>query len=175
VRATERHPSPGPHNSLWYWGSILSPWRVSYNYALMRLARASPSLRLKNWLYRRMGIKLGAHVSVGLEATMDIFFPQLIEIGDDTIVGYNTTILCHEFLTEEWRTAPVRIGRRVTIGANCTILPGVTIADHTVVSAHSLVNRDVEGFVGGVPARPLRPAEPGPQAGAEASLQRDHG
>ncbi|HEV8358919.1 MAG TPA: acyltransferase, partial [Candidatus Thermoplasmatota archaeon] len=95
---------------------------------------------------------------VGLEATMDIFFPQLIEIGDDTIIGYNTTILCHEFLVAEWRTAPVRIGKRVTIGANCTILPGVTIADETVVSAHSLVNRDVAGFVGGVPARPLRVA-----------------
>lgn len=155
MRTLDRHPSPGPHNSLWYWNRILRPWRVSYNYALMRLARGSPSLRVKNWLYRRMGIKLGSHVSVGLEATMDIFFPQLIEIGDDSIIGFSTTILCHEFLVDGWRTAPVRIGKRVTIGANCTILPGVTIADGSVVSAHSLVNRDVAGFVGGVPARPL--------------------
>ena len=162
MRATERHPSPGPHNSLWYWSRILSPWRVSYNYALMCLARASPSLRAKNWLYRRMGCKIGAHVSVGLEATLDIFYPQLIDIGDDTIVGYATTILCHEFLHDEYRTAPVRIGKRVTIGANCTILPGVTIADGTVVSAHSLVNRDVTGFVGGVPARPLRSTDEEP-------------
>jgi heptaprenylglycerol acetyltransferase len=158
MRNTKRHASPGPHNSLWYWSSILSPWRVSYNYGLMRLARTSPSLRLKNWLYRRMGCRIGAHVSVGLEATFDIFFPELIEIDDDTIVGYNTTILCHEFLADEFRTAPVRIGKRVTIGANCTILPGVTIADHSIVSAHSLVNRDVNGFVGGVPARPLHTA-----------------
>jgi acetyltransferase-like isoleucine patch superfamily enzyme len=123
----------------------------------MRLARGSPSLRVKNWLYRRMGIRIGAHVSVGLEVTVDIFFPELIEVGDDSIIGFATTILCHEFLADEWRTAPVRIGRRVTIGANCTILPGVTIADGSVVSAHSLVNRDVSGFVGGVPARPLAP------------------
>jgi acetyltransferase-like isoleucine patch superfamily enzyme len=53
----------------------------------------------------------------------------------------------------------VRIGKRVTIGANCTILPGVTIADGSIVSAHSLVNRDVEGFVGGVPARPLKASQ----------------
>lgn len=155
MRVTQRFPSKGEHNSLWYWDQVLSPLRVSYNYALMRLARGSPSLRVKNWLYRRMGIHVGEHVSVGLEVTMDIFYPQLITIGDDSIIGFATTILCHEFLHGEHRTAPVRIGSRVTIGANCTILPGVTIADDAVVSAHSLVNRDVEGFVGGVPARPL--------------------
>jgi acetyltransferase-like isoleucine patch superfamily enzyme len=51
----------------------------------------------------------------------------------------------------------VVIGRDVVIGASCTILPGVVIGDGAVVSAHSLVNRDVAAgsFVGGVPARPL--------------------
>ncbi|MGQ0536069.1 MAG: acyltransferase [Methanobacteriota archaeon] len=155
MRRTVSRPSPGPENSLWHWNRILSPLRVAYNYVLMSLARVSPSLRAKNWLYRRMGCRIGANVAVGLEATFDVFYPELIEIGDDSIVGYNTTILCHEFLHDEYRTGPVRIGRRVTIGANCTILPGVTIADGSVVSAHSLVNADVEGFVGGVPARAL--------------------
>ncbi|MBI4393241.1 MAG: acyltransferase [Euryarchaeota archaeon] len=121
----------------------------------MSVARPSPSLRLKNWLYRRMGVKIGRHVSMGLETTLDIFYPQMIEIGDDSIVGFNTTILCHEFTVDEYRTGAVRIGKRVTIGANCTILPGVTIHDGSVVSAHSLVNSDVDGFYGGVPARPL--------------------
>ena len=128
---------------------------MTYNNILMRLARISPSLSLKLWLYRMMGIRVGSHVSIALEVTMDVFFPQLIEIGDNTIIGYNTTILCHEFLIKEYATGPVVIGRDVMVGANTTILPGVTIADGSVVSAHSLVNSDVEGFVGGVPARPL--------------------
>jgi len=121
----------------------------------MRLARISPSLSLKLWLYRMMGIRVGSNVSIALEVTMDVFFPQLIEIGDNTIIGFNTTILCHEFLIKEYVTGPVVIGRDVMVGANTTILPGITIADGSVVSAHSLVNSDVEGFVGGVPARPL--------------------
>ncbi len=121
----------------------------------MRLARISPSLSLKLWLYRMMGIRVGSNVSIALEVTMDVFFPQLIEIGDNTIIGYNTTILCHEFLIKEYVTGPVVIGRDVMVGANTTILPGITIANGSVVSAHSLVNSDVEGFVGGVPARPL--------------------
>jgi acetyltransferase-like isoleucine patch superfamily enzyme len=128
---------------------------VTYNNILMRLARVSPSLSLKLWLYRMMGIRVGSNVSIALEVTMDVLFPQLIEIGDNTIIGFNTTILCHEFLIKEYVTGPVVIGRDVMVGANTTILPGVTIADGSVVSAHSLVNSDIEGFVGGVPARPL--------------------
>jgi acetyltransferase-like isoleucine patch superfamily enzyme len=155
LRAT---PSPGEHNSLWYWTRAKHPARIALNYLLMKLARPMPSLRAKNWLYRRMGMKVGRNVSFGLETTVDIFWPELIEVGENTIVGYGTTLLGHEFLTRELRRGRVVIGKDVVIGANCTILPGVTIADGAVVSAGSLVNRDVEGFVGGVPARPLRSA-----------------
>ncbi|MCA1813527.1 MAG: acetyltransferase [Halobacteriales archaeon] len=155
MRRVTEHRSAGPHNSLWYWTKAVPVWRVARNYVLMRLARGSPSLRAKNWMYRRMGVAVGRSASVGLEVTLDIFFPELIELGDDCIVGYGTTILCHEFLHGVWRTGPVRVGHRATIGANCTLLAGIEVADDAVVSAHSLVNRDVDGFVGGVPARPL--------------------
>lgn len=127
----------------------------------MAIARVMPSFRVKNWLYRRMGMDVAKHASVGLEATMDVFYPELITLGEDVIVGYNTTILCHEFLVDEYRTGPVVIEDRATIGANTTILPGVTIGQGATVSAHSLVNGDVPagGFYGGVPARELRPGQ----------------
>lgn len=156
MRHLDTFSSKGPRNSLWYWEEIVSPFKVVFNYVCMSLARISPSLRLKNMLYSAMGIKVGEHVAVGLEVNMDVFFPELIEIGDNSIIGFNSTILCHEFLVEEYRLGRVIIGKNVTIGANTTILPGVTIADGCVVSAHSLVNSDVSGFVGGVPARPLK-------------------
>lgn len=151
--------SPGEHNSLWYWQETVPRRRVYLNYFLMRLARGSPSLGLKNWLYRRMGMKVGKNVSVGLEATMDIFFPELITIQDDAIIGFGATILCHEYLQREYRTGPVLIGRGAVVGAKSLVLPGVIVAPGAVVSAMSLVNSDVEGFVGGMPARPLRRRE----------------
>jgi acetyltransferase-like isoleucine patch superfamily enzyme len=156
MRNLKTYSSKGVHNSLWYWEDIVSPLKVAFNYICMSLARISPSLRLKILLYSAMGIKIGEHVSVGLEVNMDVFFPELIEIGENSIIGFNSTILCHEFLVGEYRIGNVVIGKNVTIGANTTILPGVTIADGSVVSAHSLVNADVSGFVGGVPARPLK-------------------
>jgi acetyltransferase-like isoleucine patch superfamily enzyme len=122
--------------------------------------RYCASFRVKNCLYRAIGIKVGKHVAAGMGVTMDIFFPQLLTIGDNTILGYNTVLLGHEFLTRELRTGPVEIGRDAMIGANCTVLPGVRIGDGATVSACSLVNADVPAgaVVGGVPARLLSSA-----------------
>lgn len=145
------------HNSLVYWYKTVSAVKATCNGVVILIARHVPSLALKRWLYRRIGMHVGAHVSFAWHVTPDLFFPELIYVGDNTIIGYNTTILAHEYLLHEWRTGPVRIGANVTIGANCTILPGVIIGDGAVISAMSLVNKDVPAgvTVGGVPIRPL--------------------
>jgi len=102
-------------------------------------------------------MKVGRNTCIGLSVTFDIFFPELIEIGENCVIGYNATVLAHEFLIKEYRTGRVKIGNNVMAGANTTILAGVTIGDNATISAMSLVNRDVEknSFVGGVPSRKL--------------------
>ena len=122
------------------------------------VCRYLPSLRWKNTLYRWLGVRVGPRTAFGLSATLDIFFPQLITVGDNSIIGYDSVILAHEYLRDELRTGPVVIGRDVVVGAGCTVLPGVVIGDGAVVSAHSLVNKDVPAgaVVGGVPARVIK-------------------
>ena len=144
-------------NALQSWPAAVSPWRVVWNFLLIYAARFLPWLELKSALYRARGMRVGRGVSVGLMAMFDIFFPERIVLEDDVTIGYNATILAHEFLRDEWRVGEVVIGRGAVIGANSTILPGVRVGEGAVVSAMSLVNRDVPpgAFVGGVPARPL--------------------
>jgi acetyltransferase-like isoleucine patch superfamily enzyme len=52
---------------------------------------------------------------------------------------------------------PIVIGDDVWIGANCSILDGVTIGRGAVVAANSVVNSNVDEYaiVGGTPAVPL--------------------
>jgi acetyltransferase-like isoleucine patch superfamily enzyme len=158
MRRVERHAAVGEANSLWYWYKTVNPLKVVINFIVIYTCRFLPWLPLKNVLYRAIGMKVGKKVSVGLMAMFDIFFPEMIEIGDNSIIGYNSTILGHEYMVKEWRKGRVIIGKNVTIGANVTVLPGVIIGDGAIVSACSLVNRDVpeNAMVGGIPARLLK-------------------
>ncbi len=152
-----RYSTPGAPNSLAHWTSARTPLRVAINYLVVWLVRISPSLRVKRWLLRKIDVTVGEGVSWGLEATPDVFWPELITLGDHAIVGYDATILCHEFLQEEYRTGEVVVGERAMIGAGAIVLPGVEIGEGASVAANSLVTRDVAPgeVVAGVPARPM--------------------
>ncbi len=86
-----------------------------------------------------------------------------IEIGDRTLIGYNTHIFSsnhnippvpQRIVDAGHSNKKVIIQNDVWIGAGCIILPGVTIGEGAVVAAGSVVTKDVKPFtlVGGVPA-----------------------
>ncbi|ELY57518.1 acyltransferase [Natronolimnohabitans innermongolicus] len=151
------HPTPGTGNSLAGWPRARHPLRVAVSYVLVWLIRISPSLRFKRFLLRRLGATVGPGVSWGLEATPDVFWPELITVEREAVIGYDATILCHEFLQDEYRTGEVVIGERAMIGAGAIVLPGVEIGAEARVAANSLVTRDVPPgtTVAGVPAEPM--------------------
>jgi len=123
---------------------------------IIQIARYTPFIGMKNWLYRTfLRMKVGKQTSFALMVMPDIMFPEKISVGTNSIIGYNTTILAHEYLIQEYRTGKVLIGDEVMIGANTTILPGVEIGDGAVVSAGTLVHKDVPAgaFVGGNPMK----------------------
>ncbi|MGQ3329362.1 acyltransferase [Halorubrum sp. FL23] len=165
----ERHATGGARNSLWSWPDAKSPLAVVRNYVVIVLARICPSLRLKNWLLRRIGVTVGAGVSWGLESTPDVFWPERIAVGDDAIIGYDATLLCHEFLQDEYRLGDVAVEEGAMIGAGAVVLPGVTIGEGARVAANSLVADDVppRTTVAGVPAEVVSRANEGSGAGGE--------
>jgi acetyltransferase-like isoleucine patch superfamily enzyme len=147
----------GP-NALWQMYRTISRFKAVRNFVFIQLARYCPSLPVKNWIYRRiLGMKVGRHTAFALMVMVDVFFPERISIGDNSIIGYNSTLLTHEYLIKEYRLGDIRIGSGVMIGANVTILPGVTIGDGAIVAAGSVVHKDVApgARVGGNPLREL--------------------
>lgn len=89
-----------------------------------------------------------------------------IYVGDNTLFGPNVTISTtgHPIQPQLRKqlyqfSRPVRIGKNVWIGAGVIILPGVTIGDHSVIGAGSLVSKDIPANVVayGTPAHPVRP------------------
>ncbi|HHT7142656.1 acyltransferase [Bacillus cereus group sp. MYBK226-2] len=155
MRRTTCYPVLG-ENSLWNVYKTVSFWKVMKNFIIIQIARYTPFLSVKNWLYRTfLRMKVGKKTSFALMVMPDIMFPEKITVGDNSIIGYNTTLLAHEYLIREYRLGEIVIGNEVMIGANTTILPGVRIGDGAIVSAGTLVHKDVPGgaFVGGNPMR----------------------
>lgn len=89
-----------------------------------------------------------------------------IIIEDGALIGHNAVLatLNHGLSPEERHDlfpAPIRIGKNVWLGANVTVLPGVTIGDNAVIAAGAVVTKDVPANViaAGVPAKVLRPLD----------------
>ena len=89
-----------------------------------------------------------------------------ISIGNHCFIGPNCGMYTanHPMIAEERnrgleQAKPISIGDNVWIGADVTILPGVTIGDGCVIGAKSLVNRSISAgmFAAGVPCRVIRP------------------
>ena len=86
-----------------------------------------------------------------------------VVIGDDCLIGHNAVFatLNHDLdraRRADLLPAQIRLGRKVWLGANVTVLPGVTIGDNSVVGAGSVATKDVpaDTVVVGSPARVVR-------------------
>jgi acetyltransferase-like isoleucine patch superfamily enzyme len=146
MRQTERFEVEGP-NSLWQLYQTVSFFKVMKNFVVIQLARYTPILPVKNWLYRTfLKMHVGKETSFALMVMVDLMFPERITVGQNSIIGYNTTILTHEYLVKEYRLGHVTIGDEVMIGANCTILPGVTIGNGATVAAGTIVSKDIPAY-----------------------------
>lgn len=103
-------------------------------------------------------VKIGRNCFIGQWTKFDPILPDLIEFEGDCGVGTGCTILTHSYIGYGRMTfsfGPVKICRNVRVGANCIILPGVTIGEGALVASGSVVVKDVPpyAFVAGSPAK----------------------
>ncbi|RIH63238.1 acyltransferase [Mariniphaga sediminis] len=129
--------------------------------------------KIGRWVTYYPGIRIGFAKKVKLGSHVDLAWGVIIttkggiEIGDRTLIGYRTQILSanhaipanHERIFQSGHlSAKVTIGKDVWIGANCIILPGVSIGEGAVIAAGSVVTKNIEPFTiaGGIPAKKLK-------------------
>lgn len=118
-------------------------------------------------LYRRglRGLRIGDECFIGDECLLDLAaevrLEQQVTLAERVLilthmnVGYADHPLQQQFPT---MTAPVRVEPGSFVGANVTLLPGVTLGERSFVAAGSVVTESVapRTLVAGVPARLVR-------------------
>lgn len=117
------------------------------------------------WIFSGRNLRVGDDVDFAKDVLVTT--EGGVTIGNRVLIGYRTHILSANHAVPNGngrifgaghRKAAVVIGDDVWIGANCVILPGVSIGEGAIVAAGSVVTKDVSPFVyvGGVPARHLK-------------------
>ncbi len=108
-------------------------------------------------------IQKGVTIGKSCKIQSHAFICELVSIGDNCFISHGAMFINDLFERggpaggnkELWRST--RIGNRVSIGTNATILP-VSICDDVVIGAGSVVTKDITkpGIYAGNPARLLR-------------------
>lgn len=138
-------------------------------------AQIGEETRIWHWVHVCAGARIGTGVSLG----QNVFVGNKVAIGDRCKIQNNVSVYDNVTLEEgvfcgpsmvftnvynprslierksEYRETLVKRG--ATLGANCTIICGVTIGEYAFVGAGSVVNKDVPAYalMVGVPARQI--------------------
>lgn len=113
----------------------------------------------KPLLAKMSGAQVGKDTAIG-GVLVD---PQLIRIGDETVIGQDTVITAHIINSGSIILKPVMISSKVTIGVNSVVMAGVEIGDNSIIAAGSVVIPDTvipaSELWGGIPAKKIKSIE----------------
>ncbi|OGQ13417.1 MAG: hypothetical protein A3B70_02865 [Deltaproteobacteria bacterium RIFCSPHIGHO2_02_FULL_40_11] len=127
-------------------------------YTCINFLRVTPLIVL---FHRMMGAKIGRNVQINTAIIGD---SCLLEIGDNTAVGGDVTLVAHLAEHNELVVKKVKIGKNCTLGIMAIIVPGVEIGDGVMVAAGTVFKKDTVApshtVWAGVPARQLGPLNP---------------
>ncbi len=122
------------------------------------LYRSSP---VWTWYLRLNGARVGRRVFVNSLYLSD---HNLIEIGDDSVIGADVHLSAHTVERGALKIAPVRLGRGVMLGINVVVDIGAEFGDGCQVAALSFVPKysrlEAGGTYGGIPVRLLSRRQP---------------
>ena len=135
----------GAGTKIWHFAHVLAGTHIGERCVLGQNVMAGPDVVIGN------GCKIQNNVSIYKGVTLE----------DDVFCGpscvFTNVLTPRAFVERKEEFLPTRVGRGVTIGANATIICGVTIGQYAMIGAGAVVTRDIpdHSLVAGNPARHL--------------------
>lgn len=128
--------------SIWHWTAV------------REFAQIGEGCTIGQGVYIDHGVLLGR----GCKVQNGVSVYHGVTLADDVFVGPRATFTNDRFPRADcggWEVVPTTVERGASIGANATIICGLTIGERSMVAAGAVVTRDVPayGLVIGNPAR----------------------
>jgi len=116
--------------------------------------------RINKTYYGLFGVKIGKGGRISLGAHIDTRRGGIV-IGDYVEIAHGSYILSHTGFRSDKETKNTILGDNVRVFVNSVVFPGVTIGKNSIISAGSVVMKDIppDVIVMGNPARIIQHLE----------------
>ena len=135
----------GDNTKIWHFSHILSGSNIGENCSFGQNCVVGPKVNIGN------GVKVQNNISIyeGVEVEDDVF------LGPSMVFTNVTNPRAFIIRREEFKKTLLKKG--CSIGANATIVCGVTIGEYALIGSGTVVNKDVKPFalMVGVPAKQI--------------------
>lgn len=135
----------GSNTKIWHFSHILSHTTIGENCSFGQNCVVGPNVNIGN------GVKVQNNISIY----------EGIEIEDDVFLGpscvFTNVVNPRAFIQRKDEFKKTLLKKGCSIGANATIVCGVTIGEYALIGSGAVVNRDVKPYalMVGVPARQI--------------------
>ncbi len=136
-----------------------------FNFVNMYGCEVDDDSKIGAFVEIQKGVKIGKNCKISSHT----FICEGVTIEDNVFVGHNVSFINDKMpratnpdgsmqSEADWHVVPTLVKTGASIGTSSTILCGVTIGEHAIVGAGSVVTKDVppNTIVAGVPARVRR-------------------
>ncbi len=131
---------------------------INQNMFMVLVRIRNSLLSVRTWYFRTVyGMNIAKDVRLSFKSRIDKTNPKGLTIGEKTMVTFDAIILSHDYASRR-HAAKTVIGSYCFIGCGSIVMPNVTIGDHVIVAAGSVVTKDVpsNSIVAGNPAKVIK-------------------
>ena len=130
---------------------------------LQSISKILPINSFRVMIQRWRGVHIGQNVYIGKNVYIDNFYPNFVYIEDDAVLNAESMVIAHFNPPQRFHNLfeasanPVLIKSGAIVGIRAVVMPGVTIGEFAVVTAGSIVMKNVSPYtmVQGNPAKKI--------------------